>query len=94
MCNAMTENMLNETKKYFENLLNTKYDFLQQRTKDDLLADHLESIRNAFIVHTVVPHSFPAGIVGDDYYGSDGNGNEVLPRMDSIPNQSGTDGDS
>ncbi|MDP2668835.1 MAG: hypothetical protein Q8P07_03325 [bacterium] len=66
----MTENMLEEAKKNFENKLKTKFDFLQQHTKDDLLIECVKSIRNAFV----------------------GNGKEVLPRMDSIPNQSGTDG--
>ena len=91
MYNVMTENMLEEARKNFENTLKTDFDFLQQHTKDDLLIKHVESIRNTFIVHAVAPHSFPVGLVGDDYYSADEKGDEVLPKGFDIKGQIGCD---
>ena len=96
MYNVMTENMLEEARKNFENTLKTDFDFLQQHTKDDLLIKHVESIRNTFIVHAVAPHSFPAGLIHeDDYYGSDEQDKKVSPKgfdLFDLKGQSGTDG--
>ena len=96
MCNVMTENMLEESRKNFENWLKMHCDFLHEPTKADLLKGHVESIRDTFIVHAIAPHSFPAGLIHeDDYYGTDEQDKKVSPKgfdLFDLKGQSGTDG--